>query len=816
MSSEGIEREFEAFDEALRVPANERASFLGKRYPEDPDFVTRMLRLLASQEELGSSDDGGGVSWSAPEDRLPEAIGHYRILERLGEGGMGIVYAAEQRVPLQRRVALKVIKPGMDSREVLQRFEVERQTMALLAHPGIAKALDAGVTEGGQPYFVMELVQGLPLVEYCERNELSLQERLQIFVRICSAIQHAHHRGVIHRDLKPSNILVTRVDGAATPKVIDFGIAKATTGQLAAGTLFTNQGRVMGTPQYMSPEQAELSGGDVDTRSDIYSLGVILYELVTGAPAYSASDFQSKGYLEILRQIIEVDPPRPSSRLRNRIRTEGAQDAYPGAHHRALRGDLDWIVMRAIEKNPQRRYATASALSDDVERHLSMRPVLAAPPSGAYALRKFVRRHRIAAALLALFVISLFAGIIGLGIGLHQAREARELAGKKAEQAEASAAVLQRLLFRSDPENGGGSPTLLEVMGESRELVERELQAFPEVEASVSEALGVALRRRSRYTAARPYLLRSLALRRQHLGDQALETVRSMVAVANLLSEHEGSIARPLDLLDEALAALQLHGRTDTLYEAWIQLDVGLLHLAGDGLVEAEVAFQRSLDLMERELGPRHPNCGRPLRGLALVALGRNDLARAEELGRRAIDLSVGPQERYIRTRALMAFVRICLSRGRVEEASDLMDRVVPNLAASVGPQHIRIVEHWILLAQLHFQSEEFASAQTAAEEALEGGRAILAEGHPMMLEARLWRQRAKLGVGDMKGQQAELSAIERTASALLGHSHPLVIQSARTRLEFVTLSGDGRGRQALEQRLPQMQAHRERRIQPR
>ncbi|RYD36645.1 MAG: serine/threonine protein kinase, partial [Verrucomicrobiaceae bacterium] len=353
-----------------------------------------------------------------------DMIGRYRLLEQIGEGGFGTVFLAVQSQPVKRHVALKVIKPGMDSREVIARFEAERQALAMMDHPHIAKVLDAGMTEGGRPYFVMELVKGLPITRYCEGNHLDTRERLEIFTDVCSAIQHAHQKGIIHRDIKPPNILVSLHDGKPMARVIDFGIAKAIGMELTEKTLLTQHGRMMGTPQYMSPEQAELHPLAVDTRSDIYSLGVILYELLTGTTPLDSDQLRHATYAEMQRLIREVIPPRPSTRL-------AGPSAVPS---RSLRGDLDWIVLKALEKDPARRYESAGAMAEDLQRFLQHKPVEARPPSMAYLMRRFARRHRGPVFAGSALLVMLILGAAGTSVGMKRALDAKtELEHKNTE-----------------------------------------------------------------------------------------------------------------------------------------------------------------------------------------------------------------------------------------------------------------------------------------------------------------------------------------------------------------------------------------------
>src|ERR1017187_771066 len=380
----------------IPVPAGQKAA------PEAGDAV--------KPDKLGSR-------FRTPRDKPGDRIGRYKLLEEIGEGGCGVVYVAEQEQPVRRRVALKAIKLGMDTRQVIARFEAERQALALMDHSNIAKVLDAGATETGRPYFVMELVRGIKITDYCDKNNLSTEERLKLFIQVCSAIQHAHQKGIIHRDIKPSNILVTLHDGVPVPKVIDFGIAKATSDQrLTDKTVYTAFKQFIGTPAYMSPEQAEMSGLDVDTRSDIYALGVLLYELLTGKTPFDAQRLVAAGLDEIRRIIREEDPPRPSNRLSTLVAAEQTivakrRHVEPPKLLGLIRGDLDWIVMKCLEKDRTRRYETANGLAMDIQRHLNCQPVVARPPSRLYRFQKMARRHKLVFAAVGAVIAALLAGL---------------------------------------------------------------------------------------------------------------------------------------------------------------------------------------------------------------------------------------------------------------------------------------------------------------------------------------------------------------------------------------------------------------------
>jgi serine/threonine protein kinase len=395
-------------------------------------FITDLPDAESEQREPGrrTTKDLQPEIAGLPNEVIDQKIGRYKILERVGEGGCGVVYVAEQTEPVRRRVALKVIKLGMDTKQVVARFEAERQALAMMDHPNIAKVLDAGTTEAGRPFFVMELVRGIELTEYCDQNNLSSKERLDLFIKVCQAIQHAHQKGIIHRDIKPSNILVTLHDGVPMPKVIDFGIAKATEGRLTEATVYTQLHQFIGTPAYMSPEQAEMSGLDIDTRSDIYSLGVLLYKLLTGSTPFDAKELLSRGIDAMRKTICEKEPMRPSTRLASlavKELTTTAQRRSTEAPKliRLLKGDLDWIVMKCLEKDRSRRYETANGLASDLKRYLNYQPVTARPPGAIYALKKFTARNRWPVILSATAAVLTLAGLIGTSIGLGRANRAR-------------------------------------------------------------------------------------------------------------------------------------------------------------------------------------------------------------------------------------------------------------------------------------------------------------------------------------------------------------------------------------------------------
>ncbi len=435
-------REEALFQAAAQLTGAERATFLNGACLGDDALRQRLEALLTAYDQPDELSTKGAPAVvatmkldlpDAQDEAVGQTLGRYKLLERLGEGGCGVVYVAEQTAPVRRRVALKVIKLGMDTKQVVARFEAERQALAMMDHPNIAKVLDAGSTETGRPFFVMELVRGIKITDYCDQANLTTAERLGLFIKVCHAIQHAHQKGIIHRDIKPSNILVTLHDGIPVPKVIDFGIAKATEGRLTDATVYTQLHQFIGTPAYMSPEQAEMSGLDIDTRSDIYSLGVLLYELLAGSTPFDAQELMSQGIDQMRKTIREKEPMRPSTRFATLEGEELTTTAKRRSADKAklmhqLKGDLDWIVMKCLEKDRTRRYETANGLAADLNRHLDNEAVLARPPSTAYKFQKALRRNKLVFAAGTAIVLALVLGVIGTTISLLRAKRAEALA----------------------------------------------------------------------------------------------------------------------------------------------------------------------------------------------------------------------------------------------------------------------------------------------------------------------------------------------------------------------------------------------------
>jgi serine/threonine protein kinase len=552
------------FAQALEITsAAERAAFLDRACGDNQALRAEVEALLRAHEHSGDLLDlpeNSAVTTDLPAREGPgTAIGPYKLLEPIGEGGMGTVWMAEQTEPIQRRVAVKVVKEGMDSKQVLARFEAERQALALMEHPNIAKVLDAGRTPSGRPYFVMELVKGQPITKYCDEKRLGARQRLELFGDVCRAVQHAHQKGIIHRDLKPSNVLVAPFDGKPVVKVIDFGVAKANGQRLTDKTLFTGFGALVGTPEYMSPEQAEVNNQDIDTRSDIYSLGVLLYELLTGSTPVARQRIKEAALLEVLRVIREEEPPRPSTRLsesKDSLPSISAQrQTEPAKLTKLVRGELDWIVLKALEKDRNRRYETANGFAMDVQRYLADEPVQACPPSAWYRFRKFARRNKAAFTAAALVLMAL---ILGTAVSTWQAIRATTAEGLAEDRLES-----ERLARASEKAARDAERQTRGALDKAREEKEKQQTR---INREITEALLEAARLREEVRKARPgdsnpltQLRESLraaeALAASELADPVLKgRVRALLAEVNQDEKDRRMVAKLEEILWQSQA----------------------------------------------------------------------------------------------------------------------------------------------------------------------------------------------------------------------------------------------------------------------
>ncbi len=613
MNDEQWKRLRALFDSAQGMSEGERGPFLDRELRDEPELRAELDTLLAHAASASSflvTQGGGETGTPGASPAAGSSIGPYRILEVLGEGGFGVVYLAEQTRPIRRRVALKLIKPGMDTKQVIARFEAERQALALMDHPGIAQVFDAGETDAGRPYFAMEFVPGAPITAFCDQERLPILERLDLFLKVCDAVHHAHQKGVIHRDIKPSNVLVARRDGVAALKVIDFGIVKATSAAIDDQTLLTREGMILGTLGYMSPEQIGAIESPVDTRSDIYSLGVLLYELLAGDLPFDRARLRKAAWTEAVRIIREEDPPSLTSRLARirhvaeptSSRQGGAGDESSGADRlteiarqrsvderalmRELKGELEWITQRALEKDPDRRYASASELAADVRRHLTNQTVLARAPSTMYRVRKFARRHRVGVAAAALVLLSIVGGSVAAGIGFARAVRAERAARREADSARRVADFLVDLFQTADPNRSRGETiTARTLLDQGTRRMKASIDQDPQIRARLLTTLGNA----------------HLSL---GLYDEGLLLLREALATSEAARPpNENEIAGHLRELARGMLAAGKTDRVDSLLEQSIE---ATRRLKGSGSASLAAALALKAEWLggRGELGP--------------------------------------------------------------------------------------------------------------------------------------------------------------------------------------------------------------------
>ncbi|HEV2971348.1 MAG TPA: serine/threonine-protein kinase [Pirellulales bacterium] len=732
------------FLEAIEKESPEEvARYLDVVCQNDAALRGRIERLLRAHQYAGKFLGGSATSDPTPDEPLAEmpgtVIGPYKLLEQIGEGGFGVVFTAEQSKPIQRKVALKIIKPGMDTRQVIARFEAERQALALMDHPNIAKVLDAGTTASGQPYFVMELVRGVPVTEYCDEKKLATRDRLELFVAVCQAVQHAHQKGIIHRDIKPTNVLVTLHDGRPVIKVIDFGVAKATGQELTDKTLFTGFTQMIGTPLYMSPEQAEMSGLDVDTRSDIFSAGVLLYELLTGTTPFDSQRLKSASFDELRRIIREEEPSRPSTRLTTlaleAASTVGTQrKSDPRQLSRLFRGELDWIVMKCLEKDRARRYETASALGADVERYLSDEPVQAAPPSARYRLRKFAHKHRAALATAAVTGLLLMVGAAvstwqavratwaeeKMGSALSEAKQAKALmedALKESEearrQAEAVTNSLVKLFRSADPREDGRVIRLADLLDHAAVELDANFTDSSNLKADLLATLGFTYQGLRLYARAGEMFEKARALRQATLGPDHPKTLMAMRELAWAL-RGTGRLDEAIALAEEALRRQRAKlgaSHRDTLLTASILGDAYRMAARPD---EAIRLLEPSLELCKTKLGKSDDVTFQTMNNLALAYQVAGRLPEAMELFKQSLALMKDTLGRdhpqTLNTTNNLA--EIYLAVGQPGQVMAILEESLPACKARCGPDHPLTVTGTYELAAAYEATDQPAKAR--------------------------------------------------------------------------------------------------------
>ncbi|MFC1633217.1 tetratricopeptide repeat protein [Planctomycetota bacterium] len=680
-----------------------------------PDNLDRLLQFGLEPPQA----EEGEPAPKTPQDALAEKpgsrIGHYKLLKILGEGGMGIIYLAQQEEPVRRRVALKIIKPGMDSKRVLARFEAERQALALLDHPNIAQVYDAGTADSGRPYFVMEYVKGTPITEFCDRHTLSIEDRLRLFQQVCQAVQHAHQKGIIHRDIKPSNILVTGENDQAIPKIIDFGVAKALLQPLTDRTVYTEQGQLFGTPEYMSPEQADMVNEDIDTRSDVYSLGVLLYVLLTGVLPFDPQTLRDSGIENIRRTIRETDPKTPSTRL-----TELGEEAAKIAERccmqistlaRHLRKELEWIPLKAMRKERSERYRSASELSDDIENYLKGAPLIAGPLGTSYKVKKFVRRNRVLVGGIAVVIGVLIAGVLVSTIfAMGQVRARAE-----ADFALAEAQLITDFLENDVLGSAGQANVDEATVSYTLDAASTSLGKFtdkPLIEARICLTLGKTYTYLGEYEKGEQHIRRSTEIYRQHFGEAHPDTLRAMGSIAWVCfkqSRYRETVQIYTRILQIGQGVLSVERQVDVMN----MLGAAYLGLGEDK--QAELLYDEILQIVQSELGGQHSLLSYIKHNHAVSYLKQGRYDEAARVFEKMLTGTELPNASGVKKSLGVTY----WEQGRYDEAERLLDEALEAIRLQLGDKHPIIPEFTLCLAQLHIEQERYEEAEDLLREGL-------------------------------------------------------------------------------------------------
>jgi len=716
---------------ALEREPGQRAAFLDEVCSRDATLRAEVESLLSAHAGAGGLSESAFATELADTAQVSKSVGPYRLLQKLGEGGMGQVWLAEQTAPVRRKVALKLIKAGMYDESALRRFQSERQSLAIMDHPAIAKVFDAGATPDGQPYFAMEYVPGVAITKYCDEKKLKIRERLELFIRACEAVQHAHQKAIIHRDLKPANILVVEVDGKPVPRIIDFGLAKAVTPYFSGESMNTQAGGFVGTPGYMSPEQADPGIQDVDTRTDVYSLGVVLYELLTGFLPFDTAQWKKLRFEELLRHLREDDPPRPSTKVSGARDTSTsnaqARGTEPAQLVSALRGDLDWITMKALDKDRNRRYGAPSEIAADIRRYLSNEPIIARPASASYRLRKYVRRHRVAVTVAAgLFVLlAVFAGL--QAVQLRRITRERDRANRITE-------FMTNMFKVSQPsEARGNSITAREILDKSSKDIDTGLSKDPELQAKMMDTMGTVYRSLGLYSPSEALLSRSLDIKRARLGEQDPETLSTAAGLATTLW-NEGRFPDAEKLLRTTIDSQRRVLGVEDPATLRSMSDLAIVFHGQGHDADAEKLDRQIVEIERRVLGPEHPETLTTISNLALVLRDEGGrYAEAEKFNREVLEArrrTLGQDHPdTLRSIANLAFT-LQTEGGRDAEAESLLRGVLETQRRMLGPEHPDTLRTIGTLAILLNRSGQRAAAEQLQRDLLEIQRRTLGPAH--------------------------------------------------------------------------------------
>jgi eukaryotic-like serine/threonine-protein kinase len=729
-----------------------------------------------SPDSTFSGGAGGGAA--------ARQIGPYRLLRLLGEGGMGEVWLAEQMTPIHRTVALKQIKSGMDTKAVVARFESERQALALMDHLNIAKVYEAGATPEGRPYFVMEYVPGLPITEYSDKHCLTMKERLELFMQVCDGVQHAHQKAIIHRDLKPSNVLVVTQNDKPVPKIIDFGLAKAMAQRLTENTFFTEMGVLVGTPEYMSPEQADLREQNIDIRTDVYSLGVILYELLVGAPPFDRKTLRAAGLEAILRMIREQEPPKPSTKVRLMGDSSAAsaekRKEEPRSFARHLEGELDWITLKALEKDRTRRYGTASELSADLSRYLHNEPVVAGPATAAYRIRKYAVRHRFGLGAAAVVLILLAGFAVAQSVQLRRTRLERDRANRERDRANRITQFMTGMFKVADPsEARGNSVTAREVLGKASRDIDTGLSEDPELQAYLLHNMAKVHLNLGLYSIAEGQLNRTIDVLSRTLGPNNVETLKARDSLA-LVLYHEGQYSRAESLERQTLEDERKLLGSDNPATLSAMSNLGLILLAVGHRDEAENVDRETVDIERRVFGPEAPFTLHTMNNLAMVLRLRGHYPDAEKIFRYVYETRsrvLGPDHQdTIASRTNLALV--LADEGRFPEAEKL-DRVTLEQDIRIlGPEHPYTLTAENNLADVLISEGKYVEAEKLDRETLQVRQRVLGPEHPDTVISMANMGRLLVSEGQAGEAEKFVVQVVSVRRKILGPEHPDTVRA--------------------------------------